>query len=246
MRSKAFHAFEQKLIYFEDDLELVDVLRTSILNGELTDAGSSSVLKNVDGMKHSHIGRRKNSDGSRELIINHLRTTLYSAYVKDLYEELTEYLRTILEQASENGIDAGRVIGEHSFKIDAKTVLEAGNWNNITKLVADSIFQSLESEKSTLKLIEKISNKLALGVNKAHIEDVLPYLEVRHFLVHTDGKVSASFKKSYPHIKLNARGKVILGFDFVKELKTKVTVLLSEFDKKVIDNRVIDVAYTQP
>lgn len=245
MRSKAFHVFEQKLIYFEDDLELVDVLRTSVLNGELTDTNTGNVLKNVDETKHSHISRRKNSDGSRKLIINHLRTTVYSSYVKDVYEELTLYLKTILEQASENGVDAGRVIGEHSFKIDAKTVLEAGSWSNVTTLIADSIFQSLESEKSTLKLIEKISNKLALGVDKALIIDVLPYLEVRHFLVHADGKVSSDFKRDYPQIRLSSNQKVVLGVDFVNALKHKLSVLLKEFDQKIIEKGVIDAKYIQ-
>lgn len=246
MRSKAFHAFEQKLSYFEDDLELVEILRISVLNGDLTDTGSSNVLRHVDDIKHSHIGRRSNSDGSRKLVINHLRTTIYSSYVKDVYEELTNYLRTILEQAAENGIDAGRVVGEHAFKVDAKIILQAGDWSNVTKLVADSIFQSLESEKSTLKLIKKISNKLALGVNETLIIDVLPYLEVRHFLVHTNGKASYDFKRSYPHIKLNPKGKVVLGVDFVNELKTKLLALLAEFDRKVVDNGVVDVAYIQP
>lgn len=245
MKSKAFHAFQQKLIYFEDDLELVDVLKINIKKGELTDTDSPFVLKYVDNTMHSHIARRKNSDVTRMQIINHLRATLYSAYVKDVYEELTEYLRTILKQASENGIDAGRVIGEHSFKIDAKTVLEARNWESIARLIADSIFQTLESEKSTLKLIEKVSNKLALGVNKQLIEDAIPYLEVRHFLVHTDGKVNEQFKRNYPHIKLS-KNKVSLTSDFIKDLKQKVTALLEDFDREVIHNNVIDSSYTQP
>lgn len=246
MKSKAFHAFEQKLIYFEDDLELVDVLKINIEKGELTDNICHRVLKHVDNTKHSHIARRKNSDSTRKQIINHLRATLYSAYVKDVYEELTEYLRTILEQASEKGVDAGRVIGEHSVKIDAKKVLEAGSWTNVTRLIAESIFQSLESEKSTLKLIEKVSNKLALGVNKQLIEDAIPYLEVRHFLVHADGEVSDQFKRDYPHIKINNKNKVSLTSDFIKDLKRKVTALLQEFDKEVIRNDVIGSSYVQP
>ncbi|TOH21910.1 hypothetical protein, partial [Vibrio parahaemolyticus] len=68
-----------------------------------------------------------------------------SAYVKDVYEEVTAYLKTILELAAQNGFEAGRLIGEHSFKINAKEVLEAGSWEYMANLISDSVFQSLEA-----------------------------------------------------------------------------------------------------
>lgn len=65
LRSKAYHAFTQKLSYFDDDLELMDVLHKAVISGDLTDQGSQHVLKHVDPAEHTHIARRKNSDGSR-------------------------------------------------------------------------------------------------------------------------------------------------------------------------------------
>ena len=245
MRSKSFHVFEQKLIYFEDDLELIDVILINVIKGELTDSKSQNILKNIDDTKHLHIARRKNSDTGRLQIVNHLRATLYSSYVKDVYEELTHYLRSILEQSAENGFDAGRVIGEHAVKMDGRAVLEAGNWNNVAKMVADSVFQLLETEKSTLKLIEKISTKLALNIDPKLIDDAVPYLEVRHCLVHTDGKVNDAFKKKYPKIILK-KSKVVLDENFITNLKKTVKALVVEFDKKVIAGNLIQEKDTQP
>lgn len=233
MRTHAYHSFESNFFYFDDDIDLIEVLRLSILNGDLTDNASQFVLKNIDPRKHLHVKRRKNSDGSRRLLANHLRQTVYSSYVKDIYEEVTQYLKTILEKAAENGFDAGRLIGEHSTKLDAKVVLAAGSWADIARLITDSVFQSLEGEQSTLKLLEKVSTKLALGVDKNLIANALPYLEVRHFLVHANGKIPAQFKKENPQISTEAEH-IKLDYKFVGEFRDAIKKLIKEFDEKVI------------
>ena len=233
MTTKAYHAFKQKLFYFDYDLDLIDVLCTSVRKGELSDEESKFVLRNVDPKKHISIVRRQNRDTSRTAVMNHLRATLYSGYVKDVYEEVTHYLRTVLEKAAENGFDAGRIIGEHSFKLDARAVLATGNWAAVATLIADSVFQSLEAEQSTLKLLQKVSIKLNLGVSDALIDAALPYLEVRHFLVHTDGLLTSEFIKKNKKIKTRKRY-VQLDFKFVAGMREAVKELVEEFDKKVI------------
>lgn len=246
MRSKAFHAFEQKISYFNDDLDLLDVLRISILNDELTDAKSQYILKNVDATKHTHISRRRNSKVSRKQTINHLRQTVYASFVKDAYEEVTLYLKLILEKAASNGFDAGRIIGEHTFKIDATTILGAGDWSNVARLITDSVFQSLEAEKSTLKLLEKISNKLALNVDKDLINRALPYLEVRHYLIHADGLLTQEFREANKQILHNKEGYVQLDGTFICALRDSAKALVADYDNKVINADLLSASDLQP
>jgi hypothetical protein len=246
MRTKAYHAFEQKLNYFNDDIELIDILRNSVLKGDLSDNTSTHVLKRVDSTKHSHIARRKNSDGGRELVMNHLRSTVYSSFIKDVYEEVTQYLRTIIEKSCMNGFNSGRIIGEHSFKADAKTILGLGNWDNVCRMVSDSVFQSLEAERSTLSLLQKVTAKLGLNVADTHIKAALPYLEIRHFLVHTDGKVSTEYIKNYPNIKTDKKGHIVLDYQFILNMRTSVKSLIAEYDKEVINKALLKTEDTQP
>ena len=245
MKSKVFQAFTQKLQYFDDDIELIDALRISVLRGDLTDPGSAHVIKSVDPACHPHLARRQNSDGSRKNTIYHLRGTVYSSYVKDVYEEVTHYLRTILAQASLNCFSSGRIVGEHSFKIDAKTVLALGSWENMCQHVTESVFQSLEAEKSTLKLIEKIARKLDLDVSEQTLNAALPYLEVRHYLVHADGMLPTDFIQKYPQIK-SMRGKVELDYAFISELRSSVNSLVAEIDAEVISKRLLRLQDTRP
>lgn len=238
MQSKPHHAFMTRLAYFDDDIELIDIVRTSILNNELTDATSGHILKNVDPAKHTHLARRKNSDGSRTLVSNHLRKTVYSSYVKDIYEEVTHYMREILRLAAQNSFDSGRIVGEHSFKVSAKDVLGLGGWDKVCDMVSESIFQALESEKSTLKLFEKIASKLALGVDHILINKAVPYLEVRHFLVHANGRLPKEFIDKNSHIPVQGRS-VRLSYMFISEFRDVVLQMVNDFDRCVVDANVL-------
>jgi len=245
MKSKIFHAFTQKLHYFDDDIELIDAIRICVINGDLSDPSGSNVLRSVDPAKHPHLVRRQNSDGSRKNVINHLRATVYSSYVKDVYEEVTHYLRSILKQASLNKFDSGRIIGEHAFKLDAKKILEMGSWENICEHVSDSVFQSLESERSTLKLVSKTAIKLGLSISQKSLDEAIPFLEVRHFLVHSDGRLSNEFMAKNPSIK-STKSVVDLDYSFISNLRTKVMTLISEFDAQVISVNLLKPEDLQP
>lgn len=237
-KSKALYAFEQKLIYFYDDIEMMDVIRTSVIRGDLSSDQSKFLLKGVDKDKHAHLARRANAKGGRVNTINHLRGSVYSSFIKDLYEEVTDYLKVILLQASKNNFDSGRIIGEHGFKIDSKHVLSLGGWPQVCQYITESVFQALESERSTLNLLKKMCAKLGLNVEEKHFDAALPYLEVRHFLVHADGRLSEEYRAKYPVIK-HKSGMVVLDYDFIVLAYKSVLTLVKEFDKEVVDKRLL-------
>ena len=238
MASKAFYSFKMKLDKFNDDVELLDVLRNAINGGALTPRDGDFVLDGIDPVVHSHLARRSNSNGSRSLIVNHLRNSIAAAYVKDIYEEVTHYFGVVLEQSCNNGFDADRLVGEHSFKIDARALLKLGNWEAVCKEVSTSVLKSLESERSTLQLISKIKGKLGLEIDQALIETALPYLEVRHLLVHSDGVASAAFQKKYPSIALKGN-KVDLNFNFILNFRISILKLLESFDASVVSKGLL-------
>lgn len=175
--------------------------------------------------------------------------TFVLQFIRHMSKMFMRKLQIILEpyseQAAEKGFDAGRLIGEHNFKIDAKDDLEAGGWEYITQKIADSVFQALEAEKSTLKLLEKVAKKLGLGVDKALITAALPYLEIRHLLVHADGKASDEYKQKYPTIRLK-NDRVFINYVFLTRMRTAVKAMMEDFDKNVIAKDIVDAKYTQP
>ena len=221
MGSKARQRFETRINYFLDDIELVDVLRESILHNDLTASTSKYVLSRVDPQQHHHLQRRMNTPGTRENVINHLRNTVYGSFVKDVYEEITHYLRTILQQCTQSGFDSDRIIGDHKIKVDARTILRMGNWATVCEYIATSLFQQLENERSTKKLLEKMCSKLDLSVPKCMIDNLMPYIEVRHFLVHTDGLVSVEFQRDNRQFNYTY-GQVRMDYQFVSDFRFEI------------------------
>lgn len=234
MESIPFKTFKSKIQYFDDDIELLDLLRTAMIDGRLTDPTSDHVVVGLDPVAHFHLARRKNADGSRQLIINHLRTTLYSAYVKEVYAEVSAYLRDILARAAENGADAGRLIGDHNSKLEVRSILELGDWHSLASKLADDVFRSLENERSTPNLLTKMSSKLGLDVDRQKIEAALPFLEVRHLLVHNGGKPDSRFKQQYLGKYRTNNGKISLDMEFISEFRTAIRDLIEDFEQKVI------------
>lgn len=239
MHSKPFYAFKMKIDKFDDDIDFVDIIRIAALNGDLSSASGSKIFDRVDPQTHSHLARRKNAEGGRKLVANHLRNTVFSSYVKDIYEEVTHYLRDILRCVCTNGFDTDRLVGEHSIKMNARDILRLGSWDALCKEVSDSVFQNLESERSTPQLLRKVRNKLGIDVDDCLIEAALPYLEARHLLVHSDGIISSSYQDKYPKIRKKG-DKIDLSLEFITDLRRTVRELVEAIDQSVLDKELLN------
>lgn len=244
--TKAYHSFQQKMIYFSDDIELIDFIRLAVGGGALSDSSSEFVFSNLNPKKYTNLSRRKNSSGSRELLLNHLRQSVYGSYIKDVYEEVTTYFKEIMYAYFKCDINSPRVIGEHSIKIDSKALLALGDWDSVCHFVANSIFQSIESERSTIELLNKIKNKIGINIEQKIIDNAIPYLQVRHFLVHADGVLSEDFIAKYPMIGHTTNNNVLLNYKFYLHFKKHITTLLQSFDEKIIEQHVLLDEYLAP
>lgn len=163
-----------------------------------------------------------------------------------MYEEVTEYIRYILYQASLQGATANRIIGEHTFKMGANDILSLATKNEIIKAVIDQVFQQLESERSTIELFQKTKNKLGLNIQQNLIDDAVPYMTCRHIFVHSDGKPNDEFKQKYQDIHLDDKGRIALNMDFLNKAYVSINSLLKAFDEEMISKKYISIAEQQP
>ena len=238
--TKAFHAFQQKMFYFGDDLDLVDFLSGIVQSGKLSKDTDITIFSGLDSAKYSCLARRKNSPGSRTLLMTHLKQSIYASYIKDVYEEVSEYLRMILTNYFSCNINCPRLIGEHNVSIDAQQLLALGNWDGVCRYVAGQIYQSLENERSTSSLLKKMQKKIGISIPKKTIEEVLPYLEIRHFLVHSDGKMDDNFVAKNPTFSHDEYNFIRLDYNFITEFRSKITHFITEFDAKIIEKNCLN------
>ncbi|GEM_PF-6441989 len=75
-----------------------------------------------------------------------------------MYEEVTEYIRYILQEGVINGVEPRRLVGGHNVNMKAKEILSISTKRKIIQSIMEQIFQQLENERSTITFISKIKN----------------------------------------------------------------------------------------
>lgn len=231
MNSKGYKRFTDRLRYFRTDNEVAEII---VSNKELL-KGDDTIFVSVKEAHHPNLFKRQNNANSRALVVQHLRKTIYVAFVKDMYEEVTEYIRYILKEAAINGADPNRLVGEHNISMKANEILSKSNKREIISIIMEQIFQQLENERSTINLIPKINRKLGLDISQDLIDNALPYLETRHVFVHSDGKPGEDFKRRYPNIKIDQSKRINLNSTFAKEAYQKIKKLILAIDNAMME-----------
>ena len=216
-------------------MELADVL---FMNKEKIKSERKIFLM-VDDNKHPLLSGRESTSGSRKNVMTHLRKSIFVSFLKEMYEEVTEYIRYILYQGSSNGVEPNRIIGEHNFKMAANDVLKTATKEDVIRLVTDQVFQQLEAERSTIELLQKTKSKLGLNIAPNLIDKAIPYLMCRHIFVHADGKPNNDFRSKYTNIRLDAKGRIALDMSFLNSAYDAVNELLKAYDAEMIRNHYI-------
>ena len=241
MRSKNRVTYENRMLHYLADLEIMDILKQLCFEKVIFPQDDSSLFLSLDREKHRILSKRKVSKHNREMALLHMRQTLYSAFIKDIYAELYRFLRSTIFEAVENlKIDPDRLIGEHKINLQAKEILKLGSITAVNEKIIDTLFQTLEAEQSTIKLISKVRDKLGLDFDDSLISDALPYLELRHKLVHADGKLDMEFRTKYPIIRCTSGNYAILDFSTVKEAYQKITSLIIAIDQDALAKRLVN------
>ena len=228
------------------DLEFVDVIQSAVNEGQLKTNDSEYIFDHVDSSKHTRLTSRANSDHSRKLAANHLKTVIRSAYIKSLYEATTIYFHDILKAATTKGMDADKLIGEHSITLSSRDLIKIGSFEKIVEKISSSIFRQLENEKSTKSLIEKMDKKLGLSIGEEIIHAALPYLEIRHILVHAQGKADQEFCNKYPFLDAEVGKTIHLGYNLIGNARQTIGALVKEFDKKIVSKQLVESTELQP
>lgn len=246
MKTKYFAKFLSRAAHLDADIELADVVAIASKKGALHTAGSTYLFDEVVPAQHPRLAARASNAHNRKIAIRHLKASLCASFLKEAYEDVTAYMQDILEAAARNGLDPNRLIGEHKVTFEANDILRAQNWNAVVHLVAKSVFRKLENERSTKDLLKSMNTKLNLGVNQAKIDAALPFLEIRHLLVHADGIADDNFCNSFPAFGASPGTKLKLDFAVLQSARTALLELVKQFDKKVISCNVVPAADTQP
>ena len=155
-KTKGFVKFYSRVDYFSTDIELVNIV---VKNIQLL-KGENVIFKDVKPTISPNLAKHSNTDDTRRKAVNHLRKTIYVAFVKEIYEEVTEYLLYILKEGAKQSNNIRQLIGEHTKGVFSDyDILSAQSLSVIQEKAVMHIYQQLEAEKSSIELIKKICKK---------------------------------------------------------------------------------------
>ena len=170
MKSKGFHRLYNRLNDFMCDYELARIIYScrNIISG------NDALFKYLDPAKHPELYKHDSTKQARIMIINHLRATIAVTVIKESYEEVTEYLHYILNIGARSGlVKPERISDSVKVSITANDILGTASHTEIISLVTKQIYQSLESERSTIGLVDKICKRLDIHINQSTIDEAL-------------------------------------------------------------------------
>lgn len=240
LHSKPYQTFKNKMLHFDDDIEFSDILYSNI-KASVLPQGAQQLFKFQNNNKHPTISRYKICQDNRLMVVRHLKSTISASYIKDAYEEVTLYLRSIVMEAYQNAtVEPERIIGEHKVNMSAVDILNGISDGTLAQKVIDSMFQSLENERSTLSLIKKICKKLGISVSDGLIDNAVYYLEIRHKLVHTDGYADEDFQKTHTTLKYTGGGYIDLTYSTLVSAKKALFDLVNAIDEDAINKNIIN------
>jgi hypothetical protein len=246
MKSKAYVRFLNRAARFQVDLELLDVVGLAVAAGQLVDAQSKMIFGSVDPRKHPGLAGHKPTAHNRKLAVDHLKATLRAAYIKDLHEDFYAYLLQLVTAAARAGLQPGRLIGEHRVELEVNTVLACTTWEGVIEHVSGLLFRQLEKEQSTPKLLTAIDKKLGLKVDPKLLKAALPYLELRHLLVHRNGVADPKFCKDYPEFKATSGETIRLSHAIATAARETITKLAEAYDFRAVKAGLLGKEDMQP
>jgi len=206
----------------------------------------TALFAHCDPKFHPVIAKRKVWDNGRKAASLHLNKTLRAAYIKDLYEDFSQYLAEIVQACARKGLSPDRFIGKHGFSIEANDLLKLGSWDAVIAHVSAKLFRAVESEKSTMKLISAIDAKLDLKLDAATCDAALPNLDLRHLLVHRDGVPDKEYCDKYPKMKAVPGTEMTLRLSLVSDARTAIHELARHIDYKIVSLKLVLPEDLQP
>lgn len=202
IKSKALQIFRDRICELNQHTQLIDAC---LLLADNTCANSqenyiSSALNCPSHQRLYH----PNTTNQRNRIIAYSRSKLNERAIIDIYKYFTEYISTIiaeLARVAPNDLLAN-IRSDNERSIRYQKILELGSYDKILDHMAKVVYRSLENERSTKGLVDRLMKNLKIELDETVLNDALLYLEIRHLIIHNNRCPDERFNA------LNINGKV--------------------------------------
>jgi hypothetical protein len=233
--SKTHQRFRSRAAQLELHLEAMDAAARITFNilGRKSNEG-----KNIDEalpIKCENYSRLNHPVKDKARIFNYSRSKNTLSAIVEIFGYFSEYMRDILKEIYEK--DPMKVVSQSNKMLTLKfsDIAKFTSLQELHAKMVEDIFRNLENERSTVKLIDKIINGFGLNISNAEKEVVLPFLELRHLIIHNNAKIDAAFEKKYgAKLSVKAGDKVPSQFSVANDAIKHTSTFLKSIDNELI------------
>ena len=171
----------------------------------------------------------------RSRVYNYCRSKNTLSAIVEVFGFFSEYMRDVLKEIYITNPMA--VVGKSNKQLNL-TFVDISKFVTLNELhtkMVDDVFRSIENERSTIKLIDRILKDTGANISSADKEAVLPYLELRHLIIHNNSKIDRAFEDKYGALfSLKAGDKVPSKFNVADTAIEKIIKFIKKVDSEFI------------
>jgi len=229
----SYQRYRSRIEYLEQHLQLVDLALTKLFQTTRPQRHQPVTFLQALNVTSNRYGRLQHPVNHTPRLTNFSRAQNINHALVSLYRYFAEYLRGILGEIYET--DPKLVVGKAPQSLQFHEIVDLGTYEAVVERMVTTVFRKLENERSTTKLLDKILAHTGVNLPAAKKDAALPYLEMRHLVIHNHGKADQKFVAQYGQQFQLAVDQSLPGtFRTAAEAIRKVTDLLHEVDRQLI------------
>lgn len=234
--SKPLQQLRNKIEQEKQTLQIIDASLVSLYKTVTKKTGKLASALGYDEKRYDQL-HIDVSQGSR--LMTQAKNSNYRAAIITLYSLWTDYMKGIVNLMYD--VEPQKIAGKASGELKFSEIISLGSYDAIKGKITDHVFRSLESERSTSKLLDKILKHTDISLQPQIKTNALAYLEMRHLFIHSSGMADSSYVKNYGEVvKTCQEGKRLpRNYVTVAAAYAAVFLLCSEIDKLLIDGKFI-------
>ena len=230
--------FRSRLEYLLQHMQVVDVAISLAARQTKSQRSHGGTILSALGIVSGRYDRLNHPVKHDARIFNYSRSQNAEHALTALHRHSTEYLRGILgEMYSVNPLV---VVGKAPGTFQFQELVRLGNFEAIGQSMIDSVFRKLENERSTPKLLEKLLNHTGVHLDPIQQENALMYLEMRHLIIHNNGRVDHTFANRYGgSISLREGDRLPMQARTVQSAVRAVSTLVGDIDTQLLAGNLV-------
>lgn len=234
METISHQRFRARTEYILQHLQVVDVAMTKLFGITSRAHGQGLTILQALSVTSGRYDRLNHPADHDARIFNYSRARNVEHSIVTLYGSFSEYMRSILGEMFDGSplVVAGKAPGTLQFQ----EIIRLGSFDAIKEKIVDAVFRKIESERSTIKLLEKIIDHTGVHPDPNIQSTALMYLEMRHLFIHNHGKADAAFVAKYgASINVSQEGQSLPTRSRIAEAAVKAVVaLVRDIDTQLI------------